>query len=129
MHLGVPPPRTNLSILERLVSTYQLWIDTFDHLPKRTRYTLGTKIDALFIECITLIFTASHTPKERKLAAVQQVSTHFDLLKFMLQVGWRTGVLEQKQYIALSTPLDEIGRMIGGWYQRCLKETQPLAKR
>lgn len=110
------------------MSAYKLWTEYLQHLPKTSRYTLGAKIDALFLECIILIFRASHTPKERKLEILKEVSARFDLIKFILQVAWRSNVLEQKKYIALSTPLDEIGRMIGGWYQKCLKETQSPTK-
>lgn len=126
--LRVAPPRTNLSILDRLVSVYKLWTQYVQHFPKQSWYTLGGKIDALFLECIELTFTASYQPKDRKLLYLDKVTAKFDLLKFILRVSWETKALDTKKYIALSEPLAEIGKMIGGWTNRIKKETQTLAR-
>ncbi len=122
----VAPPRTNLTILDRLVTVYKLWVEYVPHFPKVSRYTIGGKIDTLFLECIELTFTASYQPKDRKLVYLDKVTTKFDLLKFILRVSWETKSLDTKKYIALSEPLAEIGKMIGGWTNKIKKETQTL---
>ncbi|MBI3442319.1 MAG: four helix bundle protein [Candidatus Sungbacteria bacterium] len=38
-----------------------------------------------------------------------------DLLKFFLQLAWKLKLIDAKRYAELSQPLDEIGRMLGGW--------------
>jgi len=74
------------------------------------------------------MFTASYQPKERKLLYLDKVTTKFDLLKFILRVSWETKSLDTKKYIAISEPLAEIGKMLGGWRNKILKETQTLAR-
>lgn len=119
------PPRNTLTILDRLVSVYKLWTTYLDHLPKKSKYSLGGKIDDVFLECIDLIFTASFQEKAKKLLYVEKVTTRFDLLKFLIRILWELKLLDDKKYIAISTELDEIGRMIGGWRNKLIKETQP----
>ena len=47
----------------------------------------------------------------------------------MLRIAWETKALDTKKYISLSEPLNEIGRMIGGWRNKALKETETPPKR
>ena len=82
---------------------------------KDSRYTIGTKIDSLFLETIELIIKASYSDKVEKLIALKNASTKLDLLKFFLQITWEIKSLDNKKYILLSEKLDEIGKMLGGW--------------
>ena len=113
-----PPRASNLSILERLISVYKLWHEFVQHFPKKFKYTLGNKIDFLFIETLDFIFTASHIARDQKLPIIQKASTKLDLLKFFLQISWELKALDNRHYILLSEPLNEIGRMMGGWIRQ-----------
>lgn len=94
---------------------YKLWHEYWLHFDKLTRYSLGSNIDALFIETIRDIFAASHHGRDRKIIYLIKASDEFDTLKFLIQVAWEIKVLDDKKYIALSLHLTEIGRMLGGW--------------
>ena len=110
-----PPVRTNLPIIQKLVEIYKLWDEFKNHFPKKSRYTLGAKIDTLFIDIIELLFVASYLGKEQKLPYLQKAGGKLDLLKFFLQIAWELKMIDNDRYITLSKQLDEIGRMIGGW--------------
>lgn len=120
---GRPPPLGGLPIIERLTQAYKLWHEVVQHTPKQYRYTLGAKIDKAFLEVIELVFTAGSLPKEKKLPYIQRAVSRFDLLKFFLQIAWEIKTLDNGKYIAISEPLGEIGRMLGGWHRNLLKET------
>lgn len=107
------------------MQAYKLWHDCLVHLPKTARYTLGAKIDALFVDALELIAVASYMPPVQKLPMVQRATSKVDTLKFFLQVAWETKALDAKKYIALSEPLQEIGRMLGGWYRNLLAKQPP----
>jgi hypothetical protein len=85
------------------------------HLPRLTRYTLGEKINNLFIELSELILTAGYTSKEHKHLAVQRASIRLDTLKFFLQIAWELKALDNKKFASMSLPLVEVGKMLGGW--------------
>lgn len=93
------------------------------HLPKKSRFTLGAKIDSTFIEVIELIFMAGLSSKEKKLPFLDKAVSKFDLLKFFLRISWEIKTLDNKKYITISEPLNGIGKMLGGWYRNLLKET------
>jgi len=112
-----------LPIITRASQAYKLWHEIVQHLPKNSRYTLGGKIDVLFLEVIELIFIASSLAREKKLPYLQRAISKFDLLKFFLQISWEIKSLDNKKYLLISEPLSEVGKMLGGWYRNLLKET------
>jgi hypothetical protein len=124
------PNRATLPILKRLISIYKTWHEYMPNLAKTSRYTLGEKIDALFLDVVELIYTASFLPKEEKIPHLQKAIAKTDLLKFFFQIGWEIKSLDTKKYIMFSQQLDEIGRMLGGWTrQSAQKETAPRRER
>ncbi|OGZ21527.1 MAG: hypothetical protein A3C48_02595 [Candidatus Nealsonbacteria bacterium RIFCSPHIGHO2_02_FULL_38_75] len=82
---------------------------------KDSKYTLGSKIDSLFLEVVEEIINASNSDKAEKQIFLRIASTKLDLLKFFLQISWEIKCLDNKKYILLSEKLNEIGRMLGGW--------------
>ena len=112
-----------MSIIQKFVETYKLWDEFKNHFPKKSRYTLGAKIDTLFIDTIELLFIASYLGKEQKLPYLQKAGGKLDLLKFFLQIAWELKAIDNNKYIILSRQLDEIGKMIGGWIRGIQNKT------
>lgn len=113
-----------LSIIQKFIAVYKLWNAAHNNIPKQSRFTLGAKIDAFFLDTIELLFIASYLGKEEKVPILRKASTKLDLLKFFLQIAWELRVLDTKIYTDLSQSLDEIGRMLGGW-RRGLQNKTP----
>lgn len=126
-----PPPHGKLStgplpILQKIVDAYKLWHGTLQHFPRASRYTLGAKIDALFLGVIEGIVLARYAARDKKIGVVAHASSALDLLKVFLQIAWELKHLDTKKYAVVSAPLTEVGRMLGGW-QRQLQNEAPAA--
>jgi len=112
----------------RAKSAYRLWHNAIVNLKRIDRYTIGTKIDDIFLALLELIFRGCFAhDKFEKLSLVSQAIAKADLLKFFLQVAWEHEVIDHKQYGALILLLDEVGRMLGGW-KKSLNEKTPANK-
>ncbi len=120
-----PTPRTNLTLLQKLRTAYKLWHEFLRHFPKTSRYTLGAKIDGLFVETLEQIVIASFLERSEKLPFVKKAVVKLDVLKFFIETAWEIHSLEQKHYILLSEPLHEGGKMLGGWRNQLVKQTPP----
>ena len=94
---------------------YKLWHDFLCNFTKDSRYTLGAKIDSLFLEVIENIIKAGYSDKLEKQIFLKRASVKLDLSKFFLQLSWEIKSLDGKKYIKLSEKLNEIGKMLGGW--------------
>jgi len=106
-----------------LIIAYKIWNEFQNHFPKKSRYTIGSKIDSLFLEIIEFLFTASYLGKEQKLPFLQKAGVKLDTLKFILQISWEIKILDNKKYIILSEHLNEIGKMLGGWIKGLQNKT------
>ena len=111
-----------LPVIQKLTTAYKLWYEFLPNFPKTSRYTLGEKIDSLFLEVTELAFLASYFYKAQKLPYVQKAVVKLDLLKFFLQISWEIKAIDNKKFILLSEKLNEIGKMLGGWLRQLAKE-------
>ena len=109
-----PPPQL-LPLLQKMKGVYLLWYSYYQILPKLHKHSIGQRIDTLFVEIIEAIAIASYLPKEEKQPWVRLAIRKVDTLKILLLVLWETKSIDDKKYIAVSLPVDEIGRMLGGW--------------
>jgi len=109
-------------VLAKLKSAYLFWYQNYATLPKTHRYSLGEKIDKLFVEMIEAVVTAGFLTQPEKTPCVKLAIRKLDTLKIFLMILWETKSLDNKKYIALSEKLDEVGRNLGGWLGKLLKE-------
>ena len=124
-----PPSQKLLPLLQKVKTAYILWYEYYQTLFKAHRYSLGQRIDTLFVEIIESISIASFLPKEEKRSYVSVAIRKLDTLKVLLMVLWETKSLDNKKYIVLSLHLDEIGKMLGGWNGQLVKQNSPAKAR
>ena len=72
------------------------------------------------------ISVASFLAREEKYPWVRLAIRKTDTAKILLMVLWETKSLDNKKYIALSLPLDEVGKMLGGWNGQLSKQNSPI---
>jgi hypothetical protein len=114
-----------LPLLQRTKTLYLLWFGYYQTLPKPHRHTLGQRIDTLFIEMIEAISAAAFLMREQKLPYVRLAIRKQDTLKLLLMILWEANSLDTTKYVALSAPLEEIGKMLGGWNGQLQKQNSP----
>lgn len=92
------------------------------------RYTIGTKVDDVFLSILENTFWASFAyDKFEKLSFVSKTIAGCDLLRFLLQITWEQKIIDTKTYGVIVLKLEEIGRMLGGW-KKNLQEKTPTKK-
>ena len=104
---------------------YILWYGYYQEIPKTHRYSLGTRIDTLFVEIMEAISLAGFLGRDEKQPYVRLSIRKVDTLKILLMILWETKSLDNKKYITLSTGIDEIGKMLGGWNGQLTKQNSP----
>jgi hypothetical protein len=114
-----------LPVLEWIKHAYILWYGFYQTIPKTHRHTLGGKVDAEFVGLIEAVASASFLSRGEKQPWVRLAIRKLDTLKVFLLILWETKSLDTKKYIALSMPLDEVGRMLGGWNGQLTKQNSP----
>lgn len=126
-----PPRLAILPVLEKVKNAYILWYGYSQTIQKIHRYSLGVKIDKLFVEIMEAITIAGFLSKDEKLPWVRSAIRKADTLKVMLMILWEVGSIENKKYVELSLKIDNFGKDLGGWNgqtAKYLQEKQNLAK-
>jgi len=130
MTLKVPPPRDFVQpqlvpVLLKLKQVYLIWFKNYQTLPKTHRYSIGQKIDSLFIDTMEAISVATFLNKTEKQPWIRLAIRKVDTVKLLLMILWENKTLEEKKYIDLSITLNEVGKMLGGWNGQIEKQNQP----
>lgn len=111
-----------MPVLEKAKNAYLLWYQYYSIIPKTHRYSLGEKIDKIFVDIIEAVITASFLSIEEKEPFVRFAIRKLDTMKIFLMMLWETKSLDNKKYIALSEKLNDIGRNLGGWHGQIIKQ-------
>ncbi len=105
---------------------YIVWSAYASKLPKTAKYSLGLKIDNLFIDIIEAISIAAFQQRAEKLPYLKRAVARVDTLKVFLQLLWEMKLMDTKQYAEISEKLADIGKMLGGWYGQVIKQNSPV---
>lgn len=98
-----------------MLGVYKTWYGYRDGMAKKSRYTLGDKIDARFIQALELLQVATYQSPADKITTLERALSGVDTLKFLLRICWEVRVFDEKKYATLSEGVQEVGRQIGGW--------------
>jgi len=112
-----------IPVVLKMKETYGLWQQYLIHFPKSHRYTIGSKIDTVFLDAIEYCFLASYTAQNQKIVVLERSISRIDLLKLLMQLAWDIKALDTNKYVQLSEPLSEIGKMLGGWRRQLTNKT------
>lgn len=92
-----------------------LWLKIIPHVPKNSRYTIGSRIENKFLDLLESSYVAYFANKNEKLDKVSDSIFVLDSLKFLLSIAWEAKIISNKHFEEISLKLDEIGKMFGGW--------------
>lgn len=112
-----------------LKDAYGIWQQYLTDFPKANRFTLGSKIDDVFLAAIEYCFLASYSSSAEKQVWIDRGIARVDLLKLLMQLAWDIKAFDDKRYVHLSEQLAQVGRMLGGWRRQIINKTPDHAGR
>lgn len=105
----------DIPILKKVYEFYKTFRGYHATIPKQDRYTIWQRCENLILDIIEGMLLASQTYKGDKLQTLEKVSSKLDLLRVLVRFMKDMKIIDNKKYVALQEPIDEIGRMLGGW--------------
>jgi hypothetical protein len=91
------------------------------HIQKMHRYSIGARIDSLFAELVETVSRAMFSKgKTRELYVSKAIGLN-DCLKFMLYAILEIKGIDDENFIRISTPLEEVGKMLYGWQNQIIR--------
>lgn len=83
--------------------------------PKAERHVLSQEIRTSMWALLRLIIVCNR--RYHKKTTMQDLDAELDLLRSQIRIAQKLGFLSFKSYEVWSRHVDEIGRMIGGWFK------------
>ena len=105
----------NIPLTNEFFQIYKIIYQYLKHFPKKERYTLGEKIETLFLETIQEIFYLNQLPDPLKEKSLLKLNAKNETLKLLIRLAHEIKVLDIKQYLNIQEKLQKTGKMIGGW--------------
>ena len=102
-------------MFHKVYDLYKLLHSYHNHIPKPERYTLWQKCENVTLALLEVLIETGHQRSTERLHSLYVISDKLDLLKVLIRLAKDTRTIDNKQYLALQEPIQEIGKMVGGW--------------
>ena len=89
--------------------------------PRSHRFVLGDRIQNQALDVLENLIEAAYSRDKRN--ALKQAGVGVETLRYLIRCAHDLQLLEPRRYHHASRQLDEIGRMIGGWWRSRGNET------
>lgn len=91
-------------------------LDATEKFPKRVRFTLSSRIEALALDVLEDLVEARYA--RPKAAVLRRANLRLEKLRVLLRLCHGRRFLAHGAYEHASREIDEVGRMLGGWLKQ-----------
>lgn len=92
-------------------------------MSRTERFGIGEKIDTRLLDLMETLRRASYANIRDKIPLLERAIGIVDSARFFLQLAWEMKLISSEQYAAIGNPIEEVGRMVGGWKKGLLAKT------
>ncbi|MFH1308584.1 MAG: four helix bundle protein [Patescibacteria group bacterium] len=105
----------DVPILKKTFDLYKEFYQYLKVIPKKDQYMIGKRCEEYILIFMELILSAVEFQKPEKLKILKQANGKFEVLKVLIRLTRELKILDNKKYLSLTTEMQEIGKMLGGW--------------
>jgi hypothetical protein len=120
--------QSSLPVLEHIINAYKKWVPIQRNFPKSERFSLGQKIDQLFIALMETLRKASFSQINSKVSLLGEALLNIDSLRFFVQLCWELKLIPNNQFSFIGKDIENIGKMVGGWRKGLITKTSANAE-
>lgn len=85
------------------------------NLPRDQKFLLGDRIQNLAGDVLEQIIEAFYSPQYRKASILRKVNINLEKLRHFFRLCFELGHINSSQLKQWNEPVQELGRMTGGW--------------
>lgn len=105
----------DVPVFKKTCDLYKLFYSYRNFMSKQDRYTIWQRCDGMILDILEGILAASQMSGAAKIPTLERTSMKLNFLRVFVRLMRETDGIDQKKYIALQEPIDEVGRQLGGW--------------
>ena len=104
-----------LKIRQKCEDMIEYGYQALRQFPKAEKFTLAAEIKRSMIRLLSLIITCNK--RYYKKTTMQELDIELDILRSYIRLAMRLKFLPFRKYEIWAGMLNEIGRMVGGWFK------------
>ncbi|MBK7409856.1 MAG: diversity-generating retroelement protein Avd [Saprospirales bacterium] len=85
------------------------------NLPRDQKFLLGDRIQNLAGDVLEQLIEAFYLPKDQKGPILRKVNINLEKLRHFFRLCFELGYINSTQLKHWNDPVQELGRMVGGW--------------
>ena len=119
----------DVPIVRSIYVAYAFWNEILNKFPKTQRHVLGTKCSEYILDILeSALAAAQSTETKDKMDALKIASVKLDNLKLLIRLCKNCKCVSNSAYLQMESQLQEIGKMLGGWWNSLTKKQPPAMK-
>lgn len=108
---------SEISIIMRLQEFYGAVCKITENLSTLKKQTIGRRIEDNILQLLELCIMAKHAPAAHKAAYLIKATALLEITQFHMRTVLDQKLANETTCFQLQAKLQEIGRMLGGWYK------------
>ncbi len=94
-----------------------LWVSPMvAKFPKDKRYTLGSRMESLFLDTLETLVEAAYS--KEKLSLLQRANANLEKFRFLTRLAKDLRFMDLRRFSYLAGEVNEVGAMLGGWMKQ-----------
>lgn len=94
-------------------------------MSREERFGLGARVDTLLLDLMETLRRATFSNNVDKINLLTNAIIKTDSIRFFVQTAWEAKLISNQQFELISVPIEEVGKMIGGWRKGLLTKNPP----
>jgi hypothetical protein len=123
VNLRMNTPMNRPPVYTAIVDLVDWSLERTAGLPRSHRFTFGERVDRLTLDCLELVIAAVYATGTGKGPPLRRLNLTLEKLRVFWRLICDRRWISQRQLLFVSTKLDEIGRMTGGWLKQIESKT------
>lgn len=108
---------SEISVIMRLQELYVSVGTITEKLPTLKKQTVGKRLEDGLLQLLELCIMAKHAPAAHKAPYLIKATAMLELTQFQLRLVLEQKLANETTCFQLQAKLQEVGRMLGGWYK------------
>lgn len=94
-------------------------------MSREERFGLGARVDNLLLDLLETLRRATFATNADKINILTHAIIKTDSIRFFVQTAWEAKLISTQQFELVSVPIEDVGKMIGGWRKGLLTKNPP----
>ena len=102
-------------VIEKVYDAILWLLPKLEQFPRSQKFLLGDRIETMLLDILELLIEANYSRERTEI--LSKANLKLDKLRFLMRISKDMHYIDLKTFEHQARLVDEIGRMVGGWFK------------